>query len=160
MADFILNRKTSSVDPYPFPQYAIPIYGNGKFYNGFAIGDATNLSVVNRGGVLKFSRGASNEYEETTVILGTIPKNTKNSIYIDIASPLSQTMDSYFKIGNKRLSNKDNWTTAQITFTRVVAQNLDILRPGGVLSICFQYKNALPAIPDLLAVRALWLGIE
>ena len=162
MADFILHRNTAvyTYHPYPFPEYAIQIYGNGKFYNGFSIGDTSNLTVVNRNGVLKFSRGAASEYEETSVILGTIPKNTKNSIYIDIASPLSQTMTSYFKIGNKRVYTKNEWTTAQITYTRVVAQNLDIVRPGGVLSICFEYKNALPAIPNLLAVRALWLGSE
>ena len=36
MADFILNRKIS-VDKYPFPEGALKIYGDGKFYNGFAI---------------------------------------------------------------------------------------------------------------------------
>ena len=160
MADFILHRKISSVDPYQFPEYAIPIYGNGRFYDGFSIGDTSNLTVVNRDGVLKFSRGASNEYAETSVILGTIPKNKKNSIYIDIASPLSQSMTTYFKVRNNLLYTYDAWTTAQITWTRVVAQNLDILRPGGVLSICFQSKTALPEIPNLLSVRALWLGSE
>ena len=160
MADFILHRKISSVDPYPFPEYAIPIYGNGRFYDGFSIGDTSNLTVVNRDGMLKFSRGASNEYEETSVILGTITKNKKNSIYIDIASPLSQTMTSYFKIRNSRVYTVEQWTTSQIIHTKVSAQNQDIVRPGGVLSICFEYKTALPAIPNLLAVRALWLGSE
>ena len=157
MADFILHRKISSVDPYPFPEGAFQIYGNGKFYNGFSIGDTINLTVVNRDGVLKFSRGAANAYEETSVILGTIPKNKKNSIYIDIASPLSQTLTTYFKIGKGRLYTKAQWTTAQITYTEVKAQNQDILRPGGVLSICFEYKTSLPAIPDLFAVRAIWV---
>ena len=158
MADFILHRKIITVDPYPFPEYAFQIYGNGKFYNGFSIGDTSNLAVVNRDGVLKFSRGAANEYEETTVILGTIPKNKKNRIYIDIASPLSQTMTSYFKIRNSRVYTTEQWTTAQIIYTKGNAQNIDILQPGGVLSIGFEYKTALPAIPNLLAVRALWLA--
>ena len=89
MADFILNRKIS-VDTYQFPKGAFKIYGSGKFYNGFSIGASNNLTVVNEDGVLKFSRGASEQQEHTKVILGTIPQNNKVSIYIDIASPLPQ----------------------------------------------------------------------
>ena len=46
MADFILNRKIIKiipVEPYPFPTGAFQIYGNGIFYNGFSIGDKSNL---------------------------------------------------------------------------------------------------------------------
>ena len=158
MADFILHRKIS-VYTYPFPEGAFQIYGGGKFYNGFSIGDSINLSVVNRDGVLNFSRVASNP-RLSSVILGTIPKNNKNSIYMDIASPLSQSMDTYFEIGNGFLYTKDNWTTAKITYTQVKSQNLDTLRHGGVLTIAFRATSDLPAIPNLFAVRALWLGSE
>ena len=160
MADFILhrNRKITVVDPYPFPEKgAFPIYGNGKFYNGFSLGNRSNLSVVNRDGVLKFSRGAANAKEETSVILGTIPKNNyKTTIYIDIASPLSQPMTYYgFKIKDNTLSTYDAWTTAKITNTDV--RNQEKVKAGGLLSIYFKSNNALPQIPDLLAVRAIWL---
>ena len=159
MADFILNRKIS-VDTYPqyeFPKYTYPIYGNGKFYNGFSIGDTTNLTVVNKDGVLKFSRGAANENEETAVFLGTIPKNEKTSIYIDIASPLSQYMTyNGFKIGRRTLSTINEWTIAGITNTRP-GLDTDNVQAGGVLGIYFQNGTALAAIPDLLAVRAIWL---
>lgn len=157
MADFILNRKIITADPYPFPEGAFQIYGGGRFYNGFSIGDASNLSVVNKNGVLKFSRGASNANEETAVILGTIPKNNKTSIYIDIASPLSQSMTyNGFKIGSSTLSTIKAWTTAEITNTRAGSYTQKI-QAGGVLSIYFNSATALPEIPDLLAVRALWV---
>ena len=157
MADFILNRKISvdTYPPYEFPNGAFPIYGNGKFYNGFSIGDRSNLSVVNKDGVLKFSRGAASAKEETKVILGTIKKNNKTTIYIDIASPLSQSMDSAFKIKDNELHTYDAWTTARITNTDV--RNLSKVQAGGVLSIYFKSTTALPEIPNLLAVRALWL---
>ena len=159
MADFILHRKTSvdTYPPYPFPENgAFPIYGNGKFYNGFSIGGTTNLTVVNRDGVLKFSRGAAGANEETSVILGTIQKNNKTTIYIDIASPLSQNKYSNgFKIKNSTLSTLDAWTTAKITNTDALYQRK--VKDGGVLSIYFKSNSALPAIPDLLAVRAIWL---
>ena len=158
MADFIINRnrKIITIDPYPFPKGAFQIYGNGKFYNGFSIGSTSNLSVVNREGVLKFSRGAANANEETSVILGTIPKNNKTTIYIDIASPLSQSMTyNGFKIGSDTLSTYEAWTTAQITNTDV--RHSKKVQAGGVLSIYFKSTTALPAIPELLAVRALWL---
>lgn len=157
MADFILNRKIVTVDPYPFPKSAFPIYGNGKFYNGFSIGDTSNLSVVNRDGVLKFSRGAASANEETKLILGTIPKNEKDNIYIDIASPLSQSMTyKGFKIGTSSLSTIGEWTSAGITSTRPGDYTKNI-QAGGVLAIYFKSGTALPEIPDLLAVRALWL---
>ena len=159
MADFILNRKIY-VDTYPqyeFPKGAYPIYGNGKFYNGFSIGDTTNLTVVNKDGVLKISREASDANKETTVILGTMPKNEKNSIYIDIASPLSQSMTYYgFKMGVDHLSTTQAWTTAGIANTKVTGTYMQIIKAGGVLRIYFKTGNALPAIPDLLTVRALW----
>ena len=159
MADFILHRNISvdTYPPYPFPTSgATPIYGNGKFYNGFSIGDTSNLTVVNRDGVLKFSRGAASAQEETSVILGTIKKNSnRTTIYIDIASPLSQSMTSAFKIGKAQLSNLEPWTTAKITHTDV--SDLHKVQNGGVLSIFFKSTTALPAIPDLLAVRAIWL---
>ena len=159
MADFILNRKiikTIPVEPYPFPNGAFQIYGNGIFYNGFSIGVRNNLSVVNRDGVLKFSRGASNAEEETTVILGTIPENTKESIIINIASPLSQNMSSYFKIGDSILRTNDTWTRARITNTDTRYKR--IVQDGGVLSICFKSTNALPAIHNLLEVQAIWIN--
>lgn len=156
MADFILNRKIITVDPYPFPEGAFQIYGNGRFYNGFSIGDTINLSVVNKDGVLKFSRVDSNP-RLSSVILGTVPKNNKNSIYMDILSPLSQSMDTYFEVGKGFLYTKDDWTTAKITYTEVKAQNLDTLRAGGKLTIAFRATSDLPAIPNLFAVRALWI---
>ena len=159
MADFILNRKIIKiipVEPYPFPNGAFQIYGNGRFYNGFSIGDRSNLSVVNRDGVLKFSRGASNAEEETTVILGTIPENTKESIIINIASPLSQNMSSYFKIGDSQLRTNDAWTGKRITNTNTNKKR--IVQAGGVLSICFKSTTALPAIHNLLAVQAIWIN--
>ena len=156
MADFILHRKIITVDPYPFPEGAFQIYGGGRFYNGFSIGDRTNLSVVNKDGVLKFSRGASNANEVTAVILGTMPKNKYDSIYIDIASPLSQSMTyNGFKIGSSALSTINAWTTAGITNTRPGSYTQKI-QAGGVLAIYFKSATALPEIPDLLAVRALW----
>lgn len=156
MANFILNRKIVTVDPYPFPKGAFQIYGNGRFYNGFSIGDTSNLSVVNKDGVLKFSRGASIANEVTSVILGTIPKNNKDSIYIDIASPLSQSMTyNGFKIGSSAISTINEWTTVGITNTRPGSYTNKI-QAGGVLAIYFKNGAALPAIPELLAVRALW----
>ena len=159
MADFIINRKTIKtipVDPYPFPAGAFQIYGNGRFYNGFSIGARSNLSVVNRGGVLKFSRWASNAEEETTVILGTIPENTKEAVIINIASPLSQNMTAAFKIGDSNLPTIDSWIRERITNTRVRFK--PIVQAGGVLSIYFKSTTALPAIPDLLEVRAIWVN--
>ena len=160
MADFILHRNKSvyTYPPYPFPAGAFPIYGNGKFYNGFSIGDRSNLTVVNKDGVLKFSRGAASADEETKVILGTIPKNDKQSIYIDIASPLSQSMTyNGFKIGSSSLSTIKAWTTAEITNTRPGGTYSQKIKAGGVLGIYFQNATALPAIPNLIEVRALWV---
>ena len=157
MADFILHRKIS-VDTYPFPEGAFKIYGGGKFYNGFSIGDTTKLSVVNKDGVLKFSRGAANQQEYTSVILGTIPQNNKVSIYIDIASPLPQNVSGLFRIGsgfNPFLITEEKWTTAQICHTTGSA-NTQKLQAGGVLGIDFNSPLALEAIPNLCEVRALW----
>ena len=159
MADFILHRKTIKiipVEPYPFPNGAIQIYGNGRFYNGFSIGDRSNLSVVNRDGVLKFSRGAANAEEETSVILGTIPVNTKESIIINIASPLSQNMTASFKIGNSRLPNNEPWTRKTITNTDTRYKRM--VQDGGVLSIYFKSTTALPAIHNLLELQAIWIN--
>ena len=159
MSDFILNRnrKIITVDPYPFPEGAFQIYGNSRFYNGFSIGDtSSNLSVVNRDGVLKFSKGASKQHEEASVILGTMPKNNNSFIYIDIASPLSQSMNyNHFKVGGNAIPSEGAWTTAQITKTE--SRYLQKLRNGGVLSIFFMYGPALPATTDLFAVRAIWV---
>ena len=159
MADFILHReiiKTIPVEPYPFPNGAFQIYGNGRFYNGFSIGDRNNLSVVNRDGVLKFSRGASNAQEETAVILGTIPENTKESIIINIASPLSQNMTAAFKIDNMNLPNNDPWTRKTITNADVRYKSM--VQAGGVLSIYFKSTTALPAIRNLLELQAIWIN--
>ena len=155
MADFILHRKIS-VDTYPFPEGAFQIYGGGKFYNGFSIGETKKLSVVNTDGVLKFSREAANANEMTSVILGTIPQNNKTSIYIDIASPLSKSMTSAFKIGTSSLfTEKKQWTSAGIHHTTGTS-NTEKLQAGGVLSIYFQNAAGLNAIPDLCSVRAIW----
>lgn len=159
MADFILHRKIS-VDTYQFPDGAFKIYGGGKFYNGFAIGDLNKLTVVNEDGVLKFSRGAAEAQYNTTVNLGTIPKNTKKSIYIDIAVPLPQemvnrTLGEWFIINNSSIYIKD-WTEAKIYNTNASESNTKTLQAGGVLSIAFQAAEALPAIPNLCSVRALW----
>ena len=159
MADFILHRKIIKaipVDPYPFPNGAFQIYGNGRFYNGFSIGDRNNLSVVNRDGVLKFSRGAANAEEETTVILGTMPENTKESIIINIASPLSQNMTASFKIGDSRVPTNDAWTGKRITNTDTRYKHM--VQAGGVLSIYFKSTTALPAIHNLLEVQAIWIN--
>ena len=154
MADFMLHRKIS-VDTYPFPEGAFQIYGGGKFYNGFAIGDTTKLSVVNQDGVLKFSREAANRLDTPSVILGTIPQNNKVSIYIDIASPVPQNVGGSFRIGSSGLNTDEPWTTAKIYNTKG-SSNTQILQAGGVLGITFGSPMALEAIPNLCEVRALW----
>lgn len=153
MADFMLHRKIS-VDKYPFPEGAFKIYGGGKFYNGFAIGALSNLSVINADGVLKFSRGAAEAQERTSVILGTIPPNNKESIYIDIATPLSQSLNSIFMINGSTLYN-DKWIEVKIYHTRGYGDT-QALQAGGELGIYFQSSSDLPAIPNLCSVRALW----
>ena len=153
MADFVLHRKIS-VDKYPFPEGAFKIYGGGKFYNGFAIGASNNLSVVNEDGVLKFSRGAADAQDKTTVILGTIPPNNKSSIYIDVAAPLSQTLNSGFMINNNTLYN-DKWSEVKIYHTKGYGDD-KALQAGGELAIYFQSASDLPAIHNLCSVRALW----
>ena len=157
MADFILNRKIS-VDKYPFPEGAFKIYGGGKFYNGFAIGASNNLSVVNEDGVLKFSRGAAGEQEHTTVILGTVPPNTKQSIYADVAVPFPQSimMNVWFKINNSSIYIK-RWTEAKIYNTNSGGSDTKTLQAGGVLSLDFTTAPALQAIPNLCSVRAIWV---
>ena len=153
MADFMLHRKIS-VDKYPFPEGAFKIYGGGKFYNGFAIGALNKLTVVNEDGVLKFSRGAAEAQERTSVILGTIPPNNKASIYIDVAAPLSQTMNSNLKINNSGLFT-GKWLEATIYNTKG-SSDTQTLQAGGELSIYFQAGSALSAIPNLCSVRAIW----
>ena len=156
MADFILNRKIS-VDTYPFPEGAFKIYGDGKFYNGFAIGATTNLSVVNEDGVLKFSRGAAEAQNETTVILGTIPQNTKQSIYVDVAVPTPQNIGSpWLKINTNSIYIK-TWSEVKIYHTNASGSNTSTLQAGGVLGISFQEGSDLPAIPNLCSLRALWI---
>ena len=152
MADFMLHRKI--VDTYPFPEGAFQIYGGGKFYNGFSIGDAFKLSVVNEDGVLKFSRENAWRQESTSVILGTIQQNNKVSIYIDIASPLPQNVSGSFLIGSSSLITDDPWTTAQIYHT--ASSGTQNLQAGGVLSINFVSPTTVQAIPNLCEVRALW----
>lgn len=157
MADFMLHRKIS-VDTYPFPEGAFKIYGDGKFYNGFAIGASNNLTVVNQDGVLKFSRGAAGEQEHTTVILGTMPKNNKLSIYVDVAVPLSETMmNIWFKINDTSIYIA-RWTEEKIYNTRGGSgdSNTKTLQAGGVLAIDFTTAPALQAIPNLCSVRAIW----
>ena len=158
MADFILHRKIS-VDTYPFPEGAFQIYGGGKFYNGFAIGASNNLSVVNADGVLKFSRGAAKANEHTTVILGTVPKNTKQRIYVDVAEAVtvSSYLPVYFVINDHRIFT-GTWKQVNIYNTSGGSDdpNTSALQAGGVLSLDFQAPDALPAIPDLCAVRAIW----
>lgn len=157
MADFMIHRKIS-VDTYPFPKGAFKIYGDGKFYNGFAIGASNNLTVVNEDGVLKFSRGAAAEQEHTTVILGNVPKNTKQSIYVDVAVPLSETMmNIWFKINDSSIYIA-RWTEAKIYNTRGGSgdSNTKTLQAGGVLSLDFTTAPALQAIPNLCSVRAIW----
>ena len=154
MADFMLHRKIS-VDTYPFPEGAFKIYGGGKFYNGFAIGASNNLSVVNEDGVLKFSRGAAESQEHTTVILGTVPPNTKQSIFVDVAVPLSQTINIWFRINNSSMYIK-RWTEAKIYNTNGGGSDTKTLQAGGVLEIDFTTADTLPAIPNLCSVRAIW----
>lgn len=158
MADFMLHRKIS-VDTYPFPESAFKIYGDGKFYNGFAIGASNKLTVVNEDGVLKFSRGAEKGQEKTTVILGTIPPNNKASIYVDVASPKPQSnipTDPGFLINNSTLFVGD-WSEAKIYNTRASSSNTKTLQAGGTLSIFFESASDSPAIPNLCSVRALWV---
>ena len=159
MADFMLHRKIITVDPYPFPEGAFQIYGGGKFYNGFAIGASTKLSVVNEDGVLTFSRDAAEAQEHTTVILGTIPKNTKQRIYVDVAVPvtLSTYLPIYFKINDKSMFI-GTWKQVNIYNTSGGSDdpNTSALQAGGVLSLDFTASDALPAIPNLCSVRAIW----
>ena len=156
MADFMLHRKIS-VDKYPFPEGAFKIYGGGKFYNGFAIGASNNLTVVNEDGVLKFSRGAAAEQENTDVILGNVPPNTKQSIYVDVAVPFPQNimMNVWFKINNTSMYIT-RWTEAKIYNTNGGGSDTKTLQAGGVLSLDFTTAPALSAIPNLCSVRAIW----
>ena len=153
MANFILNRKIS-VDKYQFPAGAFKIYGDGKFYNGFAIGALDKLTVVNEEGVLKFSRGAAESQYKTSVILGNIPPNNKASIYIDVAAPLSETMNSAFLINNSGLYT-EKWLEAKV-YNTTGYNDTTLLQAGGELAIYFQAGSPLSAIPNLCSVRAIW----
>lgn len=153
MADFMLNRKIS-VDTYPFPEGAFKIYGDGKFYNGFAIGASNNLTVVNQDGLLKFSRGVAEAQERTSVILGTIPPNNKASIYIDVAAPLSKMLNPGLLINNSSLYIA-RWSEAKI-YNTTGSSDTETLQAGGALAIYFQWASDLPAIPNLCSVRAIW----
>lgn len=158
MADFILNRKIS-VDKYQFPEGAFKIYGDGKFYNGFAIGATNKLTVVNQDGVLKFSRGAAEAQERTSVILGTMPKNTTQRIYVDVAVgvTVSTWLPSYFEIHDRsifigKLDKVDiHSTTGGPDDPDTIA-----LQAGGVVTLYFTSSDALPAIPNLCSIRAIW----
>ena len=153
MADFILHRKIS-VDTYPFPEGAFKIYGGGKFYNGFSIGDTTKISVVNKDGVLKFSREAAKWMDKPSVILGTIPQNNKVSIYIDIASPLPNNVSGSFRLGDGGLIADGPWSTARIYQTS--SSDAQRVQAGGVFGINFLSPSDAEAIPNLCSVRALW----
>lgn len=159
MADFMLHRKISVEDKYQFPEGAFKIYGSGRFYNGFSIGASNNLSVVNENGVLKFSRGAAAAQEHTKVILGTIPKNTKQCIYVDVAVAVavSTYLPIYFEINDKSMFI-GTWTEVNIYSTSGGADdpNTSALQAGGVLALDFTSSDALPAIPNLCSVRAIW----
>ena len=156
MADFMLHRKIS-VDTYPFPDGAFKIYGDGKFYNGFAIGASNKLTVVNQDGLLKFSRSAAEAQYETTVILGTIPPNTKQSIYVDVAVPTPQNIGSpWLKINDSSIYIA-TWSQVGIYHTKAGGSGTRTLQAGGVLGISFQEASDLPAIPNLCSVRALWV---
>lgn len=160
MADFIIHRNRKiPVDPYPFPKGALKIYGSGKFYNGFSIGASNNLTVVNEDGVLKFSRGASKGNEHTTVILGTIPKNTKQCIYVDVAIAVEASLylAIYVNINNNSMLIGP-WTEVKIYNTVGGPDNpqTNMLQAGGVLAIDFMKTSALSAIPNLCSVRAIW----
>ena len=113
------------------------------------------MSVVNKDGVLKFSREKTPWLEETTsVILGSIPQNNKVSIYIDIASPLPNNVSGSFKIGKSALITDEPWATAKIYHTN--SSGTQNLQAGGVLSINFLSPEVAEAIPNLCEVRALW----
>lgn len=161
MADFILNRKISVVTypPYQFPENALKIYGSGRFYNGFSIGASNKLSVVNEDGLLKFSREAAASQEHTTVILGTIPENNKLCIYVDVAVAVavSSYLPIYFKIKDKSIF-MGTWKEVNIGSSSGGPgdSNTTALQAGGVLSIDFTSSDALPAIPNLCSVRAIW----
>lgn len=159
MADFMLHRKISSVDKYPFPEDAFKIYGGGKFYNGFAIGASNKLTVVNQDGLLKFSREAAAKQEHTKVILGTIPKNTKQRICVDVAKAvtISEYLPIYIEINDKSMFI-GTWKEVNIYRTSGGSDdpNTSALQAGGVLAIDFTTANALPAIPNLCSVRAIW----
>ena len=158
MADFMLHRKIS-VDTYQFPEGAFKIYGAGRFYNGFSILASKKITVVNKDGVLKFSRDAAKANEHTTVILGTIPKNTKESIYVDVAVAVavSTYLPIYFKINDYSIFS-GTWTEVNIYSTSGGPDdpNTMALQAGGVLSLDFTAPQALQAIPNLCSVRALW----
>lgn len=154
MADFIIHRKISVEDKYQFPEGAFKIYGGGRFYNGFSIGDSTKLSVVNKNGVLTFSRDAAESEEHTKVILGTIPPNTKQRFYVDVAVAISVStyLPSWFEINDYRIF-AGTWTEVAIQST---SPHPSELQAGGVLAIDFTSSDALPAIPNLCSVRAIW----
>ena len=151
MADF-MKRKIST-DSYEFPEGALKIYGGGKFYNGFGIGDTTKLSVVNEDGLLKFSRDTAGQNVKTSVILGIIPPTDNTTyLYIDVAEPASTVRANVYVNGVNILSS--SWSSARIYQTDGDTASL---RAGGELQIAFMYYEALPAIPNLCAVRAIWI---
>lgn len=151
MADF-MKRKIST-DPYQFPEGAFKIYGSGKFYNGFSIGATTKLSVINKDGLLKFSREAAGQNVKTSVIFGIIPRSDNATyMYIDVAAPASTVRANVFVNNVTILSS--NWSSARIYQTD---GDTATLRAGGELQIAFMYYEALPAIPDLCSVRAIWI---
>lgn len=157
MADFILNRKISVEDKYSFPEGAFKIYGGGRFYNGFSIGSSNNLTVVNEDGVLKFSREATEAQESTSVILGTIPPNTKQRICVDVAVAvaISTYLPIYFEINDYRILS-GTWKQVNIYYSVADESNISALQAGGVLALDFTSSDALAAIPNLCSVRAIW----
>lgn len=153
MADFMKRR--ISTDSYQFPAGAFKIYGGGKFYNGFAIGATTKLSVVNEDGLLKLSKDATEALNWIRLFLGTLPPNNKTSMYIDIAKPVNYTVTCNLEINDNSLYTPI-WNKP-IIYHSTGDGDTDTLQAGGELSIGFTMPlQALPEVPDFCSIRAIW----
>lgn len=149
MADF-MKRKIST-DPYQFPEDAFKIYGSGKFYNGFSIGETQRLTVVNEDGLLKFSREALGGNVGSSVIFGVVPPNSKKSLCADVVTPHSKLQTKIY-IGDQLLGY-GNWDKAGIC--RTPEYTASEVQAGGELRIAFIYYEALPEM--MWTVRAMWI---
>lgn len=152
MADF-MKRKIIT-DSYEFPEGALKIYGGGKFYNGFSIAETQRLTVVNKDGLLKFSREALGGNVESNIIFGTIPPNNKKVICADVVIPLSQLQTNVY-INDQILGPNMNWGITGVRRTSESQYFVTQVQAGGKFRIKFIYYQALPEM--MWAVQALWI---